>query len=70
MAKYCPECRTSCDTASCPTDAKGRCARCGKRPVEASASNRSWVWCSRHDQWHTTACGEDREQHCCTAVAA
>ena len=70
MAKYCPSCHLDCGTKACPMDERGRCKKCGNPPFEAADRNRTWFWCATHDQWHTQACAEDANRHCCTRVAA
>jgi len=67
--KYCPECRKDCGTAECPMT-NGRCAHCGKPPVESAERNGTWLWCATHDQWHRERCAADVSKHCCTPVAA
>ena len=66
MEKYCPQCGCVCGGAECPTDEHGRCRRCGKPPVALADRNRSWLWCTHHDQWHDHACKENAAEHCCT----
>ncbi len=70
MEMYCPQCRAVCGTTACPTDDRGRCIHCGKPPVAAIERNKSWLWCSQHDQWHDRVCPDDVSQHCCKAPAA
>jgi hypothetical protein len=70
MAKlYCPQDRCECGTEACPTDAEGKCARCGKPPVAWEDRDKKHFWCTVHSQWHEAPCMEDRQRHCCAEAA-
>lgn len=52
---YCPEDGMFCGR-SCPTDARGDCRACGKRPTLALFVRRTWYGCEAHDAWHVERC--------------
>lgn len=52
---YCPACRLACDEEF-PLDDAGRCAACGRTPVNAETVRRTWHWCADHRAWHDVAC--------------